>query len=92
MHQLIITNVETKNGSFNKVTCTDNHYITSWNDGDPILEFNASKIVCCPLKVDIEATYRCITEEDFERLSALREEAEKAEIARMNEEMKANKE
>lgn len=83
MHQLIITKVDTKNGSFNKVTCTENHYITSWNDGDPILEFNASTVVCCPLKIDIEATYRCITTEEFERLTKLREEAE---LARINEE------
>ena len=77
MHELIIELVETKNGNFNRITCPENHYITSWHDEDDILEFNASKIVCCPLKVDIEATYRCITDEEWVALEGQRAEAEK---------------
>lgn len=80
MHNLVVELVETKNGNFNKITCSEGHYITSWQDGDDILEFNASKVVCCPLKVDIEATYRCITEEEFVELEKKRIEAEKIKI------------
>lgn len=80
MHELIIELVETKNGNFNRITCNEGHFITSWNEGDDILEFNASKVVCCPLKVDIEATYRCITEEEFVELEKKRMEAEEKKI------------
>lgn len=80
MHDLLVELVETKNGNFNKITCSEGHYITSWRDGDDILEFNASKVVCCPLKVDIEATYRCITDEEWLELDTRRIEAEKIKI------------
>ena len=79
-HILNIELVETKNGNFNRITCPENHYITSWREEDDILEFNASKIVCCPLKVDIEATYRCITDEEWITLEGQRAEAEKIKI------------
>lgn len=80
MHDLVVQLVETKNGNFNRITCPENHYITGWHEGDDILEFNASKIVCCPLKVDIEATYRCITDEEWVTLEGQRAEAEKIKI------------
>lgn len=80
MHGLIIELVETKNGNFNKITCSEGHYITSWKEGNDILEFNASKVICCPLKVDIEATYRCITDEEWLELDTLRIEAERIKI------------
>lgn len=80
MHNLIVQLVETKNGNFNKITCSEGHYITSWCEGNDILEFNASKVVCCPLKVDIEATYRCITDEEWLELDTRRIEAEKIKI------------
>lgn len=64
-HSLNIEYIETKNGNFNKITCPENHFITSWKEGDDILQFNASKVVCCPLKVNIEETYRCITQEEY---------------------------
>jgi hypothetical protein len=85
MHELIIELVETKNGNFNKITCNEGHWITSWNEGDDILEFNASKVICCPLKVEIETTYRCIDNETYEVLEKQRDEAEKK---RMEEEEK----
>lgn len=69
--------VETKNGNFNRITCPDDCYITNWNDGDDILEFNASKIICCPLNVDVNATYRCITEDEYTNLKNRKDEAEK---------------
>ena len=80
MHDLIVELVETKNGNFNKITCSEGHYITSWKEGNDILEFNASKVVCCPLKVDIEATYRCITDAEWLELDTQRIEAEKIKI------------
>lgn len=83
-HELIIELVETKNGNFNKVTCPEGCWITSWNDGDDILTFNASKIICCPLKVDITATYHCIDEVDYNRLENARNVAE--EVRRKEEE------
>lgn len=91
MHELIIQLVETKNGNFNRITCNEGHWITSWRDGDNILEFNASKIVCCPLKVDIEATYRCIDDETYAKLEGQREAEEmikREEMNKRNEDMR----
>lgn len=82
-HELNVELVETKNGSFNRVTCPEECWITSWNEGDDILEFNASKIICCPLKVDVAATYHCIEEVDYSRYENARLVAE--EIRRKQE-------
>lgn len=89
-HKLIVELVETKNGNFNKVTCSEKHYITSYKDGDDILSFSASTIVCCPLSVDIATVYRCITEEEYKSLSAQRDLAE--EVRRKEELEKIEKE
>lgn len=89
-HKLIVELVETKNGNFNRVTCPENHYITSYKDGDDILSFSASVVVCCPLSVDITTVYRCITEEEYKSLSAHRDLAE--EVRRKEELEKREKE
>lgn len=89
-HKLIVELVETKNGNFNRVICPENHYITSYKDGDDILSFSASVVVCCPLSVDITTVYRCITEEEYKSLSAQRDLAE--EVRRKEELEKIEKE
>lgn len=47
---------------FKKITCKENHYITSW-DKENILEFYSAKILFTPINVDI-SKYYCITEEE----------------------------
>lgn len=75
--EFVIELVETKNGSFNKTTCEEGHWITNWKEGDDILNFNASKIVCTPLSVDVNKEYRCVSDEEYERLTKEREVKEK---------------
>lgn len=87
---LIVTKIETKNGAFNKVECDEGCWITSWREGNDILEYNASKVICCPLSVDVEETYYCIDEVDHNRLENARVVAE--EIRRKEEEEKRKSE
>ena len=89
-HSLVVEYIETKNGNFHKVTCPDGHFITSWNSEDDIRQFNASKIVCCPLKVDIEATYRCITQEEYLDLFTKYNDAIAADMEQRKNEMNEN--
>ena len=70
MHELIVDIVKTKNGNFQKLTCTEGHYITSWKDTDDIKDFSASRIVCCPLTINVYETYRCITDAEWLELSS----------------------
>lgn len=92
MHELNVTFVETKNGNFYKLTCTEECYITNWNEGDDILEFNASRQICFAKKELIE-NYHCISNEDYERLEKLRREAEikREEEERLRLESEMNK-
>lgn len=62
--------------NYKKLYCSEGHYITRYNEGDDILTFQASRLIYCPMSVDVENIYHCITDEEFERLDKLRDEAE----------------
>lgn len=61
--------------NFKKVYCSEGHYITKWNDGDDICDFQGARLMYCPMDTDVESIYHCISDEEFERLNALKEEA-----------------
>ena len=63
---LIVEINETYN--FKKVSCPEGHHITNW-DREDILTFTASTIMYCPLTYNLD-TFYCITEEEYETLSA----------------------
>ena len=68
MHKIIIELNEKYN--FNKITCTENHYITSWKEGDDIKEYSSSTLIYAPTSVDT-SVYRCVTEEEHNKLMEL---------------------
>ena len=84
-HLLVETNDEYK---FLKVTCKEGHYITNW-DKEDILNYNSSKIMYCPLNIDL-SKYYCVTEEENAQYYEDREKAE--EQIRIEEEKKREKE
>lgn len=68
--------------NFNKVTCTEGHYITNWN-GEDVKSFTASTIMYAPISVTFEDFY-CVTEDEYNRLmdeqvKAIEEEMKKGE-------------
>lgn len=71
-HKIIVEYNEKYN--FNKVTCEQGHYMTTWVEGDDIKTFTASTIMYCPITFDL-SKYHCITNEEYETLSKLHREA-----------------
>lgn len=47
--------------NFNKVTCTEGHYITNW-DGENYITYTASTIMYTPTNVNLDEYY-CVTEQ-----------------------------
>lgn len=76
-HKIIVEYNEKYN--FNKVTCEQGHYMTTWVEGDDIKTFTASTIMYCPITFDL-SKYRCITNEEYENLSKLHREAIEKEM------------
>lgn len=78
-HEIITEyNIELK---FWKLTCTEGHNITAWNEGDDIKEYSAFKTAYCPQDADL-TLYHCVSDEEDakyreEQLKALKEEEEK---------------
>lgn len=58
---------------FRKLTCPENHFITSYEEGGDIKDYNSSQEMYIPLDMDIEV-YHCITKEEDEKYLKLREE------------------
>lgn len=81
-HQVIIE----KNDKYNfyKITCTEGHYLTTFNEGDDITLYSDSKEVYTPLTADT-SKWHCVTEEEH---VAYIEAREKAIEERMEEERK----
>ena len=52
--------------NFKKVTCIEGHYLTDWDKND-ILEYSATKVMFCPIKLDL-SPYYCIDEEEHNNL------------------------
>ena len=81
-HQVIIE----KNDKYNffKITCTEGHYLTTYNEGDDISLYSDSKEVYTPLTADT-SKWHCVTEEEH---AAHIEARDKAIEERMEEERK----
>ena len=83
-HQVIIE----KNDKYNffKITCTEGHYLTTFNEGDDITLYSDSKEVYTPLTADT-SKWHCVTEEEhvahIEARDKAIEERMKAERAAM---------
>lgn len=75
-----------KNDKYNffKITCTEGHYLTTFNEGDDITLYSDSKEVYTPLTADT-SKWHCITEEEH---TAYIEARDKAIEERMEEERK----
>lgn len=67
---------------FLEIFCEEGHFITTWNDGDEILDFTSFTIAYTSPDADL-SVYHCIDAEENERLTALKKEAE--EIDRITE-------
>ena len=82
-HKIIVELNEKYN--FNKITCTENHYITTWKEGDDIKEYSASTLIYAPTSVDT-SVYRCVTEEKHNELMELQRIAIEEEERKQREE------
>lgn len=76
MEEIIIEHNEQYH--FQKVHCIEGHYLTTFNDGDDIMNFYASPVLFAPEDIDIKGMYHCITEEQYQEYIHQKEEAEKA--------------
>ena len=65
------------------VKCSKGHKITTWNEGDDILEYGSFSIAYCPKDADLN-TFRCVTDEEDARLLELQKEAIEKEIEKEN--------
>lgn len=71
-HQAIIEKNETYN--FFKITCTEGHYLTTFNEGDDIMLYSDSKEVYTPLTADT-SKWHCVTEEEHAAYIEARDKA-----------------
>lgn len=67
-----------KNDKYNffKITCTEGHYLTTFNEGDDITLYSDSKEVYTPLTADT-SKWHCVTEEQHAAYIEAREKANK---------------
>ena len=65
------------------VKCSKGHKITTWNEGDDILEYGSFTIAYCPKDADLN-TCHCVTDEEDARLMALQKEAIEKDIEKEN--------
>lgn len=49
--------------------CTEGCKITSWNEGDDIMEYTSFSVAYCPIDADM-SIYHCISMEDDEKYMA----------------------
>ena len=59
---------------FNEIRSNEGYVLTSYIDGDDILEYYSTTIICAPKAVDIEHKYRTITLEEDAELQQLKEQ------------------
>lgn len=65
MHKINIEYNETLN--LIVLSCPEGCQITSWNDGDDIMDYSSFTVAYCPANTDT-SIYHCITDEENERL------------------------
>lgn len=71
--------------NFNKVTCTDGHFITNW-DGVDYREYTASTVMYAPVSVNLDEYY-CVTEEQHKYNLDKHLAAVEAEMAKVENEI-----
>ena len=59
---------------FNEIRSAEGYVLTSYIDGDDILEYYSTTIICAPKAVDIEHKYRTITVEEDAKLQEEKEQ------------------
>lgn len=60
--------------NFNEIRPTEGYVLTSYADGDDIMTYYSTTIICAPKAVDIESKYRTITIEEDAELQQLKEQ------------------
>ena len=84
------TEIEIKsNGKFLTLQCVKGHQITDWQEGDNIKDFNSFSIAYVSLTADT-SKFHCITDDESERLSKLRDEAIEAKHKKEEQEIENN--
>ena len=63
-----------KKDKFNEMRPNEGYVLTSYIDGDDILEYYSTTVICAPKAVDIEHKYRTITVEEDAELQQLKEQ------------------
>lgn len=58
----------TEKDKFNEIRPTEGYVLTSYADGDDILEYYSTTIICAPKTVDVEHKYKAITIEEDAKL------------------------
>ena len=71
-HQVIIEKNEQY--KFFKITCTEGHYLTTFNEGDDITLYSDSKEVYTPLTADT-SKWHCVTDEQHAAYIEARDKA-----------------
>ena len=59
---------------FNEMRSAEGYVLTSYIDGDDILEYYSTTVICAPKSVDIEHKYRTITLEEDAKLQEEKEQ------------------
>ena len=59
---------------FNELRSVEGYVLTSYIDGDDILEYYSTTVICAPKAVDIEHKYRTITLEEDAKLQEEKEQ------------------
>ena len=62
-----------KKDKFNEMRSVEGYVLTSYIDGDDILEYYSTTVICAPKAVDIEHKYRTITLEEDAKLQEAKE-------------------
>lgn len=58
---------------FNEMRSNEGYVLTSYIDGDDILEYYSTTVICAPKAVDIETKYKAITLEEDTKLQEAKE-------------------
>ena len=59
---------------FNEMRSNEGYVLTSYIDGDDILEYYSTTVICAPKAVDVEHKYRTITLEEDAKLQEEKEQ------------------
>lgn len=63
----------TEKEKFNEIRPNEGYVLTSYTDGDDIMTYYSTTIICAPKAVDIEHKYRTITLEEDAKLKEAKE-------------------